>query len=1748
METKEPDSRLSVRKEDLNDQELYNLNKIINDLYSKITTARDETSDAVKKFTRSGVISSASDQSTASIPPPIDEGIPQPQASDWTLNPVVYSAGEDGLQYGFASASISNKPAVVDYYSMFIQDYSSGYVNTSGTAVTLTSASKEAGNTFENCVAGQVININSVAYTIASTPTSPYESLTLTTSAGTQSNVYFNLNPVDGKWEEIASDAEAGTWQPRPTTGWDVPCCLTASTKDQKTYEPPAGVNYKRLQFAAWGDAPQVTNFSVTIENQDPLTTDIPSGKFVVNFTKPLDPEYYYASIERLWYVSSSFTGNIGATAIVDVSGNTVTYNSTSSIYSSTFKGQYFNYIQPGDTVYISTGPTLSESNTYIVSEVISNTQLKLTTNPPAGTERVFAQWGRVAGEINPFTQNDYWPLPTSAEYWKFRSRSVNHRELANNTSIPTVNVTVPASGGITPLTPPTQLGSSAWSLNALQYSTDQAGNSSIFISAAITTPSANADYYSLFWQKTSGPPVSGAWQEIAADAVAGTWQDWPSAGATYIIAIAANKNTYKLDQPDTSVPSYYKSLVIPAWGDADQVTGFSVTVETDNRAGVPSGRFVFNFTKPADPDYYYAQISRIATDASYNPLPGATYGIVAGEIDPTKQTDWWPLPATAEYWKFKSESVNYRKVVNTASAPTSNVSVSTSSGITQIAPATITTAAFASTIRPVDLVTTAGIGVTSIVVASNTGTVTTASAHGLASGRQVAIYGGTGTSSKLNGLYTITVTGASTFTITTSGVANGTYSAGLNEVPLPSLPSATYPSGATAFVTANTKLYRSSGTAWTSAADGSDIVSNSITAGQIAAGAISTTELYAGEILVGGSSGTPDKPTKFTVKDSANNTIGFIGDNGAGFVGAYLINLRVGTNINSPTILASSSGVSINGATFSLAANGITTTIDNSTVSSYTAGLRIQNTAATKTIQLGLDGGNFASLKMNDTSVSSSLSAYVDSTRGGTVILTDLTGTSGTEIVGQEYVSGSWRGSITTGRVYSVRDITASGTITAGGSVGTSGQVLTSTGTGVQWSTAASSGWTVSGSDVYTLSSVGIGTSSPKQKLHVSGQGLFTSSTASYDPGDLAGPAVRIGYNTGGDYGYVVSNETGVASKRLLLGGSQIEFLISGAEKMRINSSGNVGIGTSSQTQRLEVYGSTSLPASSGTSQNGLFRLNSTATNVLDFGLSNSPPYGAWIQTGNVGSLAITYPLLINPNGGNVGIGTTSPAAPFHVLTSAPSAANEVARFQGGNTASNFRNYVSCYTTNPNYWWEFSNEDSVGTGSTNGFAFRERSAADPSLVRLYLASGGNVGIGTTSPDALLTVNTIASFGDGAETTPSIAHKGDLNTGFWFPAVDTVAVSTDGAERWRVTSAGFLIPADSDTYDIGILSTNRVRGVYAKYIETSQAGGVGDYVKSRLFRFVDTAGGSGYWDTFANASTIGSSNLSIKDNSGSRLMVGWRASSGSAVNYTYWYSDLIPALRSTAGGDAINDLFYPSLGSAAYPWGYTYTSQIYVYGTVNSDLIPFGTNTYDLGDTTYRWASLCSVGLNISGAMTANGSTGSSGQLLSTTGSLAQWVNISSQLTAGTGVTITGTTNATIAIGQAVSTSSNVTFNSATLANGSLNGIAIKDSGGSARTVFTLASDNNLYIDNISWYDIYLRPGSGRYVFTGGSYFLPSSNNSITCGNSTYAWSNVYSYGYYAHNGTSWSAGWTGTFSTGGQTVTVQDGIITNVV
>ena len=83
----------------------------------------------------------------------------------------------------------------------------------------------------------------------------------------------------------------------------------------------------------------------------------------------------------------------------------------------------------------------------------------------------------------------------------------------------------------------------------------------------------------------------------------------------------------------------------------------------------------------------------------------------------------------------------------------------------------------------------------------------------------------------------------------------------------------------------------------------------------------------------------------------------------------------------------------------------------------------------------------------------------------------------------------------------------------------------------------------------------------------------------------------------------------------------------------------GKVGIGITSPVLKLQVDAAPGNPATTGTTQNGIFRIsNSTDNAVLDFGM-RAAGAGAWLQSTDETSLAANYPLLLNPNGANVGI-----------------------------------------------------------------------------------------------------------------------------------------------------------------------------------------------------------------------------------------------------------------------------------------------------------------------------------------------------------------------------------------------------------------------------------------------------------------------------------------------------------------------------
>jgi len=125
----------------------------------------------------------------------------------------------------------------------------------------------------------------------------------------------------------------------------------------------------------------------------------------------------------------------------------------------------------------------------------------------------------------------------------------------------------------------------------------------------------------------------------------------------------------------------------------------------------------------------------------------------------------------------------------------------------------------------------------------------------------------------------------------------------------------------------------------------------------------------------------------------------------------------------------------------------------------------------------------------------------------------------------------------------------------------------------------------------------------------------------------------------------------------------SNIQPIRIDGSKQILGITGNVGIGTEDPTLKLDLSSSSSfgLPGTSGTTPVGFARIGYTdrtwGGNEILMGIINASAnnYAGYIQCKVPTDYSVARPFLINPQGGNVGIGTSSTAALLHVEGGAP-------------------------------------------------------------------------------------------------------------------------------------------------------------------------------------------------------------------------------------------------------------------------------------------------------------------------------------------------------------------------------------------------------------------------------------------------------------------------------------------------------------
>lgn len=284
-------------------------------------------------------------------------------------------------------------------------------------------------------------------------------------------------------------------------------------------------------------------------------------------------------------------------------------------------------------------------------------------------------------------------------------------------------------------------------------------------------------------------------------------------------------------------------------------------------------------------------------------------------------------------------------------------------------------------------------------------------------------------------------------------------------------------------------------------------------------------------------------------------------------------------------------------------------------------------------------------------------------------------------------------------------------------------------------------------------LGNVGIGTTSPSGKFNVHASSGDTTALIS----GSSGSAQALYLNTSGTSGYGIVRPAGAATLQLQSAG-RFTWVQNGTEFMRMESTGLLGLGTSSPAAPLHV--------SMGYGNNSAMILNQTMSGDI-FTASAS------------GTTRMTL-----TNTGLLGVGTNAPTAYVHASNG--SVNSELVSTSGGTYGLRTNGVIG--TSNGNIY-----------GLNTPLVF---STGSPLTERLRIATTGYVGIGTAAPAASLHVS--SSYGNNSAAIINQVNSGDIFT-----------ASASGTTRLTLTNAGNLAlgsSAPTTGYKLDVQGSTRLAG------------------------------------------------------------------------------------------------------------------------------------------------------------------------------------------------------------------------------------------------------------------------------------------------------------------------------------------------
>jgi hypothetical protein len=293
----------------------------------------------------------------------------------------------------------------------------------------------------------------------------------------------------------------------------------------------------------------------------------------------------------------------------------------------------------------------------------------------------------------------------------------------------------------------------------------------------------------------------------------------------------------------------------------------------------------------------------------------------------------------------------------------------------------------------------------------------------------------------------------------------------------------------------------------------------------------------------------------------------------------------------------------------------------------------------------------------------------------------------------------------------------------------------------------------------------VGIGTTTPLRSLDVTDVIRSTSNFAGFE-------AI---HNTGTSYRWTLNNDN-----NYLLQSSSDKFVANAATRLSLFDGGNIGIGTSTNLgYKLDVNGTARVAGDlSMTGTYPILNLFGSQSGSLNIRLQNyitgvsNTGFEIYDQTNTASRLAIT-------GTGNVGIGTSSPTEKLEVsgngtVSSRITSTNSTAQLITSGTVGQIYN-----TTGDLY---------ITNGSTTGLT----RFANNGVERMTIQNNGNVGIGTSTPNA-------SSILDITSTT-----KGVLFPRMTTTEISAIASPADGLTVYNTTLKAICF------YDAGAAVWKRV--------------------------------------------------------------------------------------------------------------------------------------------------------------------------------------------------------------------------------------------------------------------------------------------------------------------------------------------------